>query len=234
MAISVIQTNHEADAGVQSFGMFIVEGMPEADILVVAVQMVDSSVTDRVVLSVVLEDTDWEDVLNLIHIPGADIDDGAEFKTEFWYVVNSPALPNTHFSPIIRVNLAGKCTDVSGAAMFMNGIDKDNPIGAIQTGSDSGTAPTITVVTQNANSYVMDSLVSGESVGTKIRPYHTEIHKTDVGGDTTGSQYVDAGDAGNQIMNWYDDDADTPWIMSAVEIKVSAPPTAGKSFGCII
>lgn len=234
MPITVLRTDADAVAGTLLGLVFFDGGAPAANILLITVQIVDSSPTDRVVESVELLDTEWAWVQDLIHIPELDKDDGEDFRTETWYALNTPALEDTRFPPEVKVHMIGKCTDITTAAIFLNGVDTDNPIEATQIGNGSNTPPTITINTITANAYVIDSLVSGESDGTKITAVHTPIHVTDVGADTTGSQYVDAGDSGAQIMNYGDVDSDTPWVMSAIAIKAFAPPVGGKSFGFII
>ena len=95
------------------------------------------------------------------------------------------------------------------------------------------TPPTLNITTVGDSSYVIDSLAIAESDGTKIGVQYETIHKTDVGGDTHASQYVDAGGAGIQVMNYSDTDADTSWVMSAVSIQalVEAPPSL---WGCTL
>lgn len=233
MPITVLKTSSGVGAGSISCNINFIPSSPAADILVVAVQVVDSSAVERVVSSAELLDTNGDLVKDLIHIPEADMDDGEDFRTEFWYALDVPLLETDVWNPRVKVHMTGKCTDVTAGAIFMNGIDKNNPIEATQIGSNAVGPPSITITTQSNGAYVIDSLVSGESDGTKIRSVHIEIHKTDVRADTTGSQYVDAGDAGDQIMNWEDDDVDTLWIMSAVAIKAAVAAVAGKSFGYI-
>ena len=87
------------------------------------------------------------------------------------------------------------------------------------------TPPTLDITTIGDSSYVIDSLAIAESDGTKIATDTTDgqiIHKTDVGGDTHASTYVDAGGAGVQTMSYSDVDADTSWVMSAVAVQVLA------------
>ncbi len=235
MPIEVLKIASGVQAGSLSNYITFAEGSPAADILVVTVQVVDSRPADRVVRSVYMEDNNGNLLKTLIHIATADKDDGEDFRTEIWYAVNVPANPGGGSrTPWIIIRMEGSCTDIGGGAIWMDGVDKDNPIEATQIGNDANIPPSISINTITPNAYVIDSLVSGESVGTKIGAVHTPIHVTDVGGDTTGSQYVDAGDGGSQTMNYTDTDSDTPWVMSAVAIKAFAPAVGGKSFGYII
>ena len=98
----------------------------------------------------------------------------------------------------------------------------------LQTAEHPNTGPpTLSITTEGDSSYVIDSLAIAEADGTKITPVHTSIHKTDVGGDTHASQYVDAGGAGAQTMNYTDTDSDKSWVLSAVAVQVAdgAPPS---------
>lgn len=90
----------------------------------------------------------------------------------------------------------------------------------IQTATGSSVAPTLDITTTESSSYAIGSLASGESDGGKIAGAHSSIHKTDVGADTHAAQYVDAGGAGAQTMNYTDTDADTAWAMSAISVPV--------------
>ena len=102
-----------------------------------------------------------------------------------------------------------------------------NYSGSTNATTGDSTPPNITINTFGDSSYVIDSLAIAESDGTKIGVQHETIHKTDVGGDTHASQYVDAGGAGIQVMNYSDTDSDQSWVLSAVAIQAldEAPPS---------
>ena len=106
--------------------------------------------------------------------------------------------------------------------------------GISQSAIGDSTPPTLSITTEGTSSYVIDSLAIAESEGTKITAVHTAgdspIHKTDVGGDTHGSQYVDAGDTGPQTMNWNDTDQDKSWALSAVAVSIAADDAVRRIF----
>jgi len=163
-----------------------------ANIIVVTVQIIDATLGERTISSVVLDPTGTPE--GFTHA-AADRDDGIDIRTEIWYLMN----PVKTGSSTIRITAGGSCTDLAGGAISLGGADTDN-LDAIQTGSGSNSPPSISITT-TAGAYAIDSFVSNDK-DPNFGSVHNEIHLLDVGGDNIGSQYVDAGDAGPQTMNY--------------------------------
>jgi hypothetical protein len=121
--------------------------------------------------------------------------------------------------------------DYMCGGVFLEVITSDTI--AVKTATGTSTAPTLSITTVTSSSYAVDSLSHGEMVGTKIGGAHNEIHVTDVGGDTHGAQYVNAGGAGAQTMNYTDTDADQPWSLSAMSIAEKSGGTTHQLAGTV-
>ena len=223
MAITVDTTSVSANVSATSVTWGHTCGA-DTTLLVVAVQAVDSSSTDRQV------DTITHGGLSLTD-SGATIDETTGgFRTEIWYKIN----PTIGGTPNIVVTMLGKCTDLMADGISLKGTDTNTPIDSFNTVIRFG-APTVTVTTGTANTWLIDSMVDGLSSITGVSADYTEIHLTDVGADIMGSQYRDVtGAAGDYVMSW-SVPSGALCCISAVAIKEAAgEPPAGTHHQIII
>ena len=212
MAIAVDLTSSTTGANVTSVtAQHICTGTATNGILIIAVQSSDGTAAERIISTVTHNDETCS------HL-AADSDDGTSLRTEIWYRLN----PTAGGTPSIIVTAAGKCTDLSYGAISLTGVNSASAPAELQAGSGSSTAPSISITTVGTSSYAIDSMAIAEATGTTIAAVHTAIHKTDVGADVHGSQYVDAGGAGAQTMNYTDSSPSASWVMYAVAVQVAS------------
>ena len=216
MAIAVDNvTSNSGGFGISSISaQHICTGTSSNGVLIVAVSVSDTTLTDRTVSSV----THNEEALT--HL-SADADDGAKERTEIWYRAN----PTTGGTPNIEVTCGGSCDAISYGAISLTGVNNSSFV--LQTATGDNTPPTLSITTISDSSYVIDALAHDEGDGTKIGTVHIEIHKTDIGTNVHGSQYVNAGGAGAQTMNYTDTDQDNSWALSAVSVQIAGAPPSG-------
>ena len=114
MAIAVDNTSNGTDSNSSELTVaHTVTSIAGGGILVVTIQVTDSSDTDRVISTVTHNGE------TCTHLSGADADDGVEARTEIWYREN----PTTGGTPNIVVTAADKCTDLTLGAISLTGVD---------------------------------------------------------------------------------------------------------------
>lgn len=214
MAITLDTTSSGTDAGsVELTVAHECTGTDTDGILVVVVVVTDSGIDDRTISTVTHNGE------ALTNIPSATSDAYSEERVEIWYRLN----PTAGGSPNIVVTPGGSCTDLSLGAISLTDVGSA-PAFVTQTASGDETPPTLDITTAGTDSWVIDGVASQEPGG-KLVPAHNTILDLDVGGDQHCAQYVDAGGAGSQTMNYTDPDSDTHWAMSAVSVQFQNSPT---------
>jgi hypothetical protein len=118
MAIAVDNTSNGTDANAASLTVaHTCTGTETNGILIVTIQVTDSSSSDRVISTVTHNNE------ACTHLPGADSDDDTDgLRTEIWYRAN----PTTGGTPNIVVTPGGTCTDLSLGAISLTGVNSTN------------------------------------------------------------------------------------------------------------
>src|SRR4030043_830610 len=179
------------------------------NIIVVCVQTTDTVLGDRTVSTVTFNG----DALTSANIAKDDL--AQELRTEIWYRVN----PDVVTGDVI-VTMGGKCNDIQACAISLKGVDTLDPIDKTASAGAISTNPTITYTHDHDNSWMIATMMNDLGDITSIVPIYNEIHTTDLGGSSSGSQYrTTAGAAGEYTINWTADEES--WIISAVSIKAA-------------
>ena len=138
---------------------------------------------------------------------------------EFWYLTNPSGTGN------IVVTMAGATSVVVGAYAF-SGVDQTTPIPTSVTSfSTSATSPTISITTQNPNSWVLDSPSIYGSV-TLGSPTCTQQWDANIPNAVTGASSSSVkSSAGSATCSWTASGSGELWDDAAIEVKASGSGT---------
>ncbi|HYL67284.1 MAG TPA: fibronectin type III domain-containing protein [Nitrosopumilaceae archaeon] len=139
---------------------------------------------------------------------------------EFWYLKNPTGTGN------IVVTMVGSTSAVIGAYSF-SGIDQSTPIPTSTTNHNSGTgsSPTISITTQNPNSWVLDtpSIYGGVTLGS---PTCTKQWDLNIPNAITGaSSSTIQSSPGTVTCSWTASGGGDLWDDVAIELKASGTVT---------
>lgn len=146
-----------------------------------------------------------------------------------WYLANPSGTGN------ITVTLNARASVVVGAYAF-SGVDQTNPIPTNATNFDtcspSCTSPTVSITTQYANSWVVDSpsIWGGETLGTPTctQQWNTSVQDGIVGKITGASSTTNTSSAGSITCSWTPSPSSSDfWDDVAIEVKAATTPSTG-------
>jgi hypothetical protein len=145
-----------------------------------------------------------------------------------WYLTNPSGTGN------ITVTLNARGSVVVGAYAF-SGVDQTNPIPTNATNYDtcspSCTSPTVSITTQYANSWVLDSpsIWGGVTLGspTCTQQWDTSVQDGIVGAITGASSSTNPSSAGSVTCSWTPSPNSDYWDDVAVEVKAATTPSTG-------
>src|SRR5579872_4871442 len=137
---------------------------------------------------------------------------------EFWYLTNPSGTGN------IVVTMAGATSVVVGAYAF-SGVDQTTPIPTSTTNHNTAaSSPTVSITTQNSNSWVLDSasIYGGVTLGS---PTCTQQWDTNIAGAITGaSSSKIVSTPGSVTCSWTASSSEF-WDDAAIEVKASGTGT---------
>jgi hypothetical protein len=134
---------------------------------------------------------------------------------EFWYLTNPSGTGN------VVVTMAGSTSVVVGAYSF-SGVDQTTPIPTSVTNHNtSPSSPTVSITTQNPNSWVLDSASIYGSV-TLGSPTCTQQWDANIAGAITGASSSSVkSSAGPATCSWTASGSGELWDDAAIEVKAS-------------